>query len=265
MKKAFVTGASSGIGYEFAKQLADDGWSITAVARSEGKLKELVASLKGTGHGYVVADLSAEAGIEKACDAVGKEKFDLIVNNAGVGIYGKFDKTGLDKLHSMMRLNMDSLIALCHQYLKTATKGDAIINVASTLGYLAFPGATTYSATKAFVINFSEGLWHEEKERGVYVMALCPGVTKTAFHETAGGQPAENPPDAIAQLPGDVVKEALHALKARKHVSVTTGAFSSVMTFGARFMSRNALVNLMGRFGPHDDANAGHEPITKQG
>jgi short-subunit dehydrogenase len=259
MKKAFVTGATSGIGFEFARQLAEDGWEVTAVARSESKLREIVGKLRaGAPHNYVVADLATEKGIAQAAKALGNEKFDLLVNNAGVGAYGRFQDADLDKLHGMMRLNMDALMNLSHTYLQSAVKGDAIINVASTLGYMAFPGATTYSATKAFVINFTEGLWHEEKERGVYCMALCPGITKTGFHEAAGGQPADRPPDGISQDPADVVKEALHALKARKHVSVTTGTANNVMLFGARFMSRNALVNLMGRFGPHDEHATDH-------
>jgi short-subunit dehydrogenase len=263
MKKAFVTGASAGIGFEFAKQLADEGYRVTAVARNEKKLAELVGSLKGSDHRFVVADLSDEKGIEAAHKALAAEKYDLLVNNAGIGVYGSFQSASLDKLHGMMRLNMDALLGLTHTFLQSAQKGDAIINVASTLGYLAFPGATAYSATKAFVINFSEGLWHEVKDKRIYVMALCPGVTKTGFHENAGGSPAETPPDRISQEPKDVVHEALHALKSRKHVSVTTGAINNALVFGARFMSRNAMVNLMGRFGPHDESNAGHEPVLK--
>jgi len=122
-KKAFVTGASGGIGWEFAKQLADDGWTVTAVARSEPKLKELMAALKpGHPHAYVVADLSAESGIERCAALLRSQKHELLVNNAGVGIYGNFLDANLDKLHDMMRLNMDALMNLSHAFLRPPSR-----------------------------------------------------------------------------------------------------------------------------------------------
>ena len=185
--KALVTGASGGIGKAIADSLAKAGWEVTLVARSEDKLKQNVAAL-GTSHRYVVADLSQSDGIKKVADELAQTKYQLLVNNAGVGVSGRFEQASMAKNLEMMRLNMDALVTLCHAYLQSAQKGDALINVSSTLAYLSFPGSSLYAATKAFVTNFSDGLWYENKARGVFVTALCPGVTETDFHTASGGK-----------------------------------------------------------------------------
>ena len=130
--------AVAGIGLEFAKQLAADGWSVTVVARNGAKLNELIATLPGGAaqHHALVADLSNEAGIETAATELRAQRYELLVNNAGVGIYGKFQDANLDKIHAMMRLNMDALINLSHAWLKGAQKGDSLINVSDELSVL---------------------------------------------------------------------------------------------------------------------------------
>lgn len=249
-KTAMVTGASGGIGLEFVERLAKQGYQVTLVARGETKLKEHVARL-GAGHRFIAADLSLTADAKRIAEDVRATKYDLLVNNAGVGVYGTFAEGPVEPTLSMMRLNIDSLVELSHAFLQVAKKGDALINVASTLAFLAFPGATTYCATKAFVTAFSEGLWFENKGRGVYVAALLPGATKTNFHEAAGGASDARPPEGITQLPGLVIDAAMSALESRsKPVILTSFVNKAMVFFSTRMIPRKLMVNMMGGQSP---------------
>lgn len=246
-KTALVTGASGGIGLEFAERLAKDGYAVTLVARSRGKLEAIVARLPGSGHRYLEADLSVAADSAKVAADVRASKYDVLVNNAGVGVYGPFAEMPLAQTQAMLRLNIDSLVELSYAYLQGAKPGDALMNVASTLALLAFPGASAYAASKYFVMSFSEGLWFENKDRGVYVAGLLPGVTKTNFHEAAGGTKDTTPPDAISQSAAGVVDAGMAALKSRSSPTVLTSFMNKAMVFmSARVMPRKVMVNMMG-------------------
>jgi short-subunit dehydrogenase len=251
-KRALVTGASEGIGRAFATRLAKDGFQVTAVARTEARLKELIAEL-GTGHEYRVADLSKTSDVAAIAQLLRTQKFDLLVNNAGVGLYGAFEKVPLEKIQNAMRLNVDALVALAHAFLETASSGDALLNVSSTLGFGSFPFNGVYAATKAFILSFSESLWFEQKDRGVYVLALCPGITKTLFHAAAGGKPENRPPDKLAQTAEQVVDAAISALSARSKPTLIPGAMNkSLMFFASRLLSRKGAINMMGGFAVRD-------------
>jgi uncharacterized protein len=248
-KKALVTGASEGIGRAFARFLARESYEITAVARTEARLKELLTEL-GTGHRYIVADLSHESGISQVSAQLRNERYDLLVNNAGAGAHGAFDVTPLETARKLIRLNCESVVELSHAFLQSARTGDAIINLSSTLGFGGFPYSSVYAATKAFVLSFSESLWYEQKGRDVYVMALCPGPTSSLFHDTAGFSADARPPERIMQTPEQVVATALLALKRRQKPSVVSGLMNRVMTFAStRAMSRKRAISLMGGFG----------------
>lgn len=248
-KNALITGASEGIGRAFAKQLAAEGYAVTAVARNETRLKELIENLNSKNHSYQTADLSTRDGTDKIAAILSKTGFDLFINNAGFGIYGEFYKTDLSKLTPMMYLNCDALVALSHAYLQKARKGDALINISSILAFLPMTSAGLYSATKAFVTSFSESLWYEQKKRGVYVMGLCPGVTATNFHKRAGGTKENQPPAAITQTPEKVVKVAMKALIKRKRPTVVSGTQNIILTHFVRFLSRKSIVGMMAKFG----------------
>ena len=249
-KTAMVTGASGGIGLEFAERLAKSGYQVTLVARGEAKLKEHVARL-GVGHRSIAADLSIAADIHRVADDVRTSKYDLLVNNAGVGVYGTFSEGSIDSTAAMMRLNMDSLVELSHAFLTGAKTGDALLNVSSTLALLSFPGASVYCATKAFVCAFSEGLWFENKARGVYVAALLPGVTKTNFHQASGGTSDQKPPEAISQTSAQVVDVAMAALESRSSPTILTSFVNKAMVFmNTRVLPRKSMVNLMGGQSP---------------
>ncbi|MFN0061377.1 MAG: SDR family NAD(P)-dependent oxidoreductase [Myxococcaceae bacterium] len=249
-KTALVTGASGGIGLEFAERLAKEGYKVTLVARNEAKLKQH-ANRMGPGHRVVAADLSRVVDAQRVAEHLRAEHYDVLVNNAGVGVYGAFAESELEPTLAMMRLNIDSLVLLSHAFLKGARRGDALMNVASSLGLLAFPGAAVYAATKAFVTAFSEALWFENKERGVYVAGLLPGVTKTGFHSAAGGTADRAPPDAISQTSTQVVDAAMTALRRRASPTVLTSFTNKAMVFfGTRMIPRRSMVKMMGGQSP---------------
>lgn len=248
-KSALVTGASEGIGRAFARRLAGEGFSITATARNESRLQELIMELAGEGHTYQVADLSTAGGLAAIAATLAAGRFNLLVNNAGYGVYGAFYQTDLPKLVSMMRLNCDALVTLSHAFLQQAEKDDALVNVSSALAFMPMPSGGTYAATKAFVTSFTESLWYEQKARGIYVMGLCPGVTATNFHDRAGGDETNRPAAAITQTPEQVVETAMQALAKREKPTVVSGVKNKLVTNLTRMLPRKGIVKMMATFG----------------
>lgn len=244
-KKALVTGASEGIGYVFAKRLAAEGYEVTAVARNESRLKQLLAEI-GAGHSCIAADLTTEAGQDAIVQAISARHFDLLINNAGIAAMGVFTDIPLKRHVDVLTLNCETVVKLSYAYLKTAKAGDALLNVSSALAFMPMPVIGLYSATKAFVTSFSESLWFEQKPRGVYVMGLCPGITATNFNENSGGGKAETP-KLMTQTPEQLVDVAMQALKSRKKPTVISGAVNNIFAFMSRLMSRKAIANMMGR------------------
>jgi short-subunit dehydrogenase len=168
----------------------------------------------GNNHTYIIADLTSAIGQDKIVQAISEQRFDLLINNAGIGAVGKFTELPLEKYQEVLTLNIETVVKLSYAYLKTAKKGDALINVSSSLAFMPMPIVGLYSATKAFVTSFSEALWYEQKSRGVYVMALCPGIMTTNFADHSGGGLGK-PPKAMTKTPEQVAKTALKALKLR--------------------------------------------------
>jgi uncharacterized protein len=247
-KSVLVTGASEGIGRAFARRLAGEGFSVTATARNESRLQELITELAGEGHTYQVADLSTAGGLAAIATTLTAGRFNLLVNNAGYGVYGAFSQTDLPKLAAMMHLNCDALVTLSHAFLQQAEKDDALINVSSALAFMPMPSGGTYAATKAFVMSFTESLWYEQKARGIYVMGLCPGVTATNFHDRAGGDETNRPSAAITQTPEEVVETAMQALAARSKPTIVSGIKNKIVTNLTRMLPRKGIVKMMAGF-----------------
>lgn len=255
-KRALVTGASSGIGREFARQLAQQGYIVTCVARREDKLGALIAELPGHGHQYLVADLSVEADVQTVAACFASEHYRLLVNNAGFSVLRPFYQSDLAEQQNILNVNCTAVVALAHGFLKQAKSGDALINVASVVSYLPTPSQPMYSASKAFIAAFSECLWVEQKERGVYVMGLCPGVTTTEFIATAtrGESDGHNLPRSLTQTAEEVVSEALRALRRRKRAIVTTGCANKLMLLVPRVLSRHRLIKTLAVVGDPERA-----------
>ncbi len=186
---AVITGASSGIGAEFARQLAAQGFSTILVARRKEKLANLASSLtknySGT-HEVLVADLSSNPGIEAVERRIAATKdLDVLVNNAGFGTIGKFQSVGAQSQLDMLQVHVVATVRLTQAALPAmvARKRGAIINTASLSAYLWIPGSVMYNATKAFIRVFSESLAMDLQGTRVRIQALCPGFTHTEFHD----------------------------------------------------------------------------------
>ncbi len=219
MTTTLITGASSGIGEAFARQLAAKKHNLVLVARSEKKLIELCDELmithKITAH-YVALDLTAFEADKRLFEETTSKGFEIdwLINNAGFGSFGDFAELDLERELEMINLNVMSLVALTHRYLQPMRerRNGVIINVSSTASFQPLPYLATYSATKAFVTSFSVALWEENRAFGIRVMALCPGGTQTNFFHEAGIKDGRLPGRG-QQTPEEVVKTALHGIE----------------------------------------------------
>lgn len=250
MNTALITGASSGIGEAFARKLASLGRNVFLVARSEDKLISLCNELgrtKSIRAQYLSLDLSQPGAPEKLFAEIEKRGLtvDLLVNNAGFGAQDDFAEIDLSRQLNMVDLNIKALVDLTYRFLQPMRrrKQGAIINVASTAGFQPVPFMAIYAATKAFVLNFTEALWEENRLHGINVMALCPGVTETNFFAAAAMQ---HPTMRVAQSPEDVVETALRGLTRRKSLTIS-GWTNFFMVEAERFVPRSLILKLTGR------------------
>jgi short-subunit dehydrogenase len=255
-----VTGASSGIGLEFARQLARAGWSVTGVARSAARLGEQLADLPGSGHKPLAADLSEAEGLNAVASELESTRYQLFVNNAGLAASGPFEATPIDKLNAVVQVNIEAVYRLAHAYLRVARAGDALINTGSIEGIIPFPGQALYAATKAFIVSLSESLWYEQRARGVYVMALCPGATRTAM--LSGDAAFDSVPNLMIGQTDAVVRTALRALARRKRPTVLVGGLNKATVATARLLTRRAAVRMMGSFAPKETLTAAPPPAA---
>lgn len=191
-KTALITGASVGIGLEFCKLFARDGYDLVLVARSQDKLEQLAKSLreefKITAQ-VIAKDLAKADSAQSLFDETQAKgiQIDVLVNNAGIGTSGKFTDLDLEGELNMIQLNVTSLVSLCHLFGKEMSKNKQgkILNVASTASFQPGPFMANYYASKSYVLLFSEALHEELSKDGVSVTALCPGPTATDFFTAA--------------------------------------------------------------------------------
>ncbi len=251
MKTTLITGASSGIGESFARRLAARGDNLLLVARSENKLASLCNELGRASNinaQYVVSDLTERDAPQLLFEETNRRKLEieLLINNAGFGSVGDFNQLEIERELQMIDLNITALVALTHLYLQPMRerKSGAIINVASTAAFQPVPYMTTYAATKAFVLSFSEGLWEENRAHNIKVLALCPGVTETNFF--AAARMGEKPPMRVAQTPEQVVETALQGLK-RNDSHIISGWTNFLTTQSERLFPRSLITRMAGR------------------
>lgn len=249
MKKALVTGASGGIGKEVAKRLAAQGYLLTLVARNEEKLGSLQESLGRDRHKILPLDLTNKEDIIYLSRHLTENKYDLLINNAGTGIYGKFVEIPLEDQLETMTLNMEALVSLSYAFLKQAKPGNALINIGSLLAHSSLPGAAVYAATKSFVANFSESLWYEFKNKGIFVTSFNPGAADSDFHSNAGSQTSAFPKFVVSSVQ-EVADELINAINKRSKPRIVQGFKNRLMLFGFRFLNRKAAVNIMGKISP---------------
>lgn len=247
MKKvALITGASAGLGVEFARQLSARGHRLVLVARRKDRLEALAREL---GNARAVAiDLSkanAAAKVIADIEAAG-EQVDVLVNNAGFGLIGKFVKRDARQLRQMIDLNVGTLTDLCRAVAPQmiARKSGAILNVASTAAFQAGPNMAVYFATKAFVLSFTEALHEELKPHGIRVTCLCPGPTRTEFGDVAGFG-GSGLFERVAMESPKVVETGLKALD-RNRAVVVAGLVNRIGAASTRFAPRSVVRRIAG-------------------
>ena len=233
-----ITGASAGLGADFARQLAKRGDRLVLAARRKDRLEALAEKL---GNARVVPiDLgeTGAAGRLMADIAAHGEKVACLINNAGFGLWGRFAALDGARQRQMIDLNCGALVELCHAVLPAMLeRGEgAILNVASTAAFQPGPGMATYFATKAFVLSFSEALHEELRGSGVRVTALCPGPTATEFGEVAGFK-GNGMFDKLSATSTEVVAAGLKALDANRAVMIP-GIVNKLGAQGQRFFPR---------------------------
>jgi short-subunit dehydrogenase len=242
-RTALITGASSGFGSAFARRLAAERYDLVLVARDERRLSDLAAELSGR-YGVAVTPLPADLSTDDGCALVEKrlaEGVDMLVNNAGFSLNQSFSKSTVEaetrllqvNVHAVMRLTLAALPGMLER-----GRGD-VVNVSSVAGFAAVMPGSTYSASKAWVTNFSESVAHSVRPQGVRVMALCPGYTRTEFHDRAGIDMSKTPEWMWLQV-DRVVDEALRDLRRGKVVSVPDWKYK-IAVFGMRHLPRGLL------------------------
>lgn len=242
---ALVTGASGGIGEEFAVQLARRGAHLVLVARRAEKLEALRQTLTARHPGIVVdivtADLSVPgsgAGVEAEVRSLGRT-IDVLINNAGIGLHGQFVDQEPEPNAAQIQLNCGTLVDLTARFLPAMVerRQGVVLNVASTAAFQPTPGMAVYGATKAFVLSYTEALWQECRGTGVKILALCPGATQTEFFDRTGEQFLTDGRQSAEQ----VVDNAFSALD-KSDPTVISGFRNALLASGYRIAPRKLLL-----------------------
>jgi len=239
-RTVLITGASAGIGAAYARALAPRSRRLMLVGRRSERLASMAGELAGDDRevDWLAVDLATPLGVTRVVEWVRQSgPVELLINNAGLGVYGHFGDGELEAQLDMVRVHVDATLALTRAVLPGMREqgGGAIVNVSSIVALSPYAGSAVYGGSKAFLNNFSEALQQEEADHGIRVQCLCPGYTRTDFHQRDAfrGFDADQVPEKWWMTPEDVVAESLAAL-AGDEVVVVPGAANRA------------------RWGPHD-------------
>lgn len=249
---ALITGASSGIGAEFARQLAARGMHLVLTARRADLMEELAAELSAkhaTRCEIIPVDLAEPGAVKKLLQEIQQRglTIQILVNNAGFGVVGEVDEAPVERLLEVIQVNVSAVVELTYRLLPDmlARNSGAIINLSSLSGFQPVAYMGVYAASKAFILHFTEALAIEIRRRKVALLAVCPGVTRTPFFDIAGA------PGWLqkhsSQSAEEVVKTALKALRRRRMV-IVPGWRNWLLTLLVRFVPRRRVVKESMRF-----------------
>jgi uncharacterized protein len=253
MPAALITGASTGIGREFAYLCAHSGYDVVLTARSEARLLELASDVRqrtGCKAFPISIDLASAAGPRQLHEQVAglDVPVEVLINNAGFGLLGRFWELDEEEQMQMVQLNMGALTHLTRLFLPgfIARRRGYILNVASTAAFQPGPLMSVYYASKAYVVSFSEALHNEARDYGVKVTCLCPGPTKTEFDKRSGASGTKLFKDGNAMSALSVAQIGWDALQAGKPL-VVAGGLNALMAFLTRFAPRQFTASMARR------------------
>lgn len=254
MSAALITGASTGIGREFAFICARDGYEVVLVARSQPKLESLAAEIRqqsGRSARVLPKDLSDPAAPREVFNELTRSGIDVevVINNAGFGLVGRFWELDEAEQMEMIRLNTEALTHLCRLFLPgfIQHRRGGILNVASTAAFQPGPLMSVYYATKSYVVSFSEAIHNEARDYGVIVTCLCPGPTRTEFDKRAGASATKLFASGRAMDAATVAQIGWNGLKSRKPL-VIAGRMNATMAFLTRFAPIQFTASMARRF-----------------
>ena len=245
---ALITGASSGIGLELARLFAADKKDLVLVARNRERLTQLAVELQqkhGVSVNVLAADLAdpgAPSSIARALSCIGIA-VDTLVNNAGIGVYGRFVETDVAKEHEMIQVNVIAPTELTKMFLPAMVRRGRgrVLNVSSTAAFQPGPLMAAYYATKAYVLSFSEALTNETRGTGVTITALCPGPTITEFQKRAGANDTRLFNSPLVMDARRVARAGYEGMKKGKSL-VIPGVINRLMVQGLRLLPRKTVI-----------------------
>lgn len=251
-----VTGASAGLGSEFARQLAERGYNVTLAARRIDRLTELAAEIEDKYEVRAIAvacDVADPQQRQELVDSIAArgDHVDILVNNAGIGTENPFLADPTETQIQQIEINVVALTALTHVLLPGMIEraSGAILNVASTAGFQPMPRQAVYAATKAYVLSFSQGLAQELRGSGVSVTALCPGPTRTEFFGDKQEALEADSPSWAWQNADDCAREGLEAMFKQKRVQIPK-TVNKVGAISAKLTPTRVTVEVLDRFWP---------------
>ena len=244
--KALITGASSGIGYSMAKYLSSLGYDLILVARDKEKLQAIQKELK-TDVKIIVADLAQESKVKEVYILCKNDNIDILINNAGFGLFGEFDTTDLSSELNMIDVNIRAVHILTKLFLKDMVKRDSgyILNVSSSASFQAGPLMATYYATKSYVTRMSVAIYEElrRKKSKVHISCLCPGPVKTNFNNVADVQFSMKGMDS-----DKVAKYAIDKMLKKNKLIIVPGFKMKSLIFFNRFISTKRAAKIVYKF-----------------
>lgn len=252
---AVITGASTGIGRELAYLCARQGYDVVLIARSQDALEKLAGEINastGRAARFIAKDLSrlsAPDEVFEQVNAAAAAPVDILINNAGFGLMGKFWELDATQQVEMINLNITALTHLTRLFLPAmiARRNGRVLNVASTAAFQPGPLMTVYYASKAYVVSFSEALHNECRDSGVTVTALCPGPTKTEFQKRAGAESTKLFESGRVMDAATVARAGFNAMKAGKSMAIP-GRMNAAMAFLTRFAPLQLTASMARRF-----------------
>jgi uncharacterized protein len=252
MPTALITGASAGIGAAFARELAARGYNLVLVARSKDKLQQLASDLETQDRiqvDIIVQDLTEPTAGAAVFGQVQQNGtiIDLLINNAGIGDYGDFADSDREFQLKIIQLNIAALVDLTHRFLQPMRqrRSGSIINLSSVAAFQTMPYFSIYSATKAFILSFSEAIWAENQTYNVHVVAVCPGPVGKSFFQESGFPAVLVDAIPLVDTPvSGVVRETLEALQKRQSIVIPGNPTNHVLAAIPRVLPHEAIATL---------------------